>query len=224
MRSRSTGTSPIRCLSTISATSLTCTPPYQTCSGYTTIVTPWEHWSRQPAALARIRFFSPRSCIRRLNSSFTSSAPLGAQDPLGLSASRRFVQMKTCFSKCGSAIRLASIAAAAGRLSDDHGAPGGPRLGPPRSQLADRRRAHPALKADRQADAYPVLIAVEKAHAQAREDLEAGLEDGIGAFFDVRLIAEHDAGRHPVPRHAPDQQQAGKRGPHTQDGRQGRPR
>ena len=40
---RATGSPPIRWRSTISLTSSTVTPPYQTCSGYTTTVTPCSH-------------------------------------------------------------------------------------------------------------------------------------------------------------------------------------
>src|SRR5438876_2620872 len=111
-----------------------------------------------------MRPFRPRSCNCCLKASRSSSEPFSAQEPFGFPGSRRFVQMKTCLSKCGSAMCLGL------------------------SQTADVAVANPPLEAVGEAHPHPVLIALEQADSQAGVDLEAGLVVWVGALLHGHLI------------------------------------
>src|SRR5687768_3725918 len=87
------------CDCTISSRSASCTPAYQTLSGYTTIMGPWPHCEKQPALLTRTSeclpafTTSPRRCL----TIFSTSPLAGQSSPL--------VHTKTWVSYCPMLLR-----------------------------------------------------------------------------------------------------------------------
>ena len=107
-RSRSTVRPASRCSSTISAASSARTFPYQTASGYTTIIGPCSHWSRHPDLLMRTRAPSPAALARCCSSVCRSLFPSDVQDGRGAPSGRVLWQTKIWRSKAGKRLSFSS--------------------------------------------------------------------------------------------------------------------